>query len=103
MRSIDAGISSVGFGPRVAVTTTSSCACCAMAASGASTSSSAGVPNLFASPMNARLHGMRKFFLLLLAFAVAAPAAAELDAALLKELRAGGLVLYMRHASTDFS
>ena len=49
---------------------------------------------------------MRKLFLLLaLMFTAAftAPVRAEVDAALLKQLRAGGYVLYMRHTSTDFS
>ncbi len=44
---------------------------------------------------------MRKVFLCF-ALAITAYAHAEVDAALLKELRAGGNVLYMRHASTDF-
>jgi hypothetical protein len=43
---------------------------------------------------------MQRFFPLL-ALLFAAHAAAEVD--LLKELRSGGYVLYMRHASTDFS
>jgi phosphohistidine phosphatase SixA len=49
---------------------------------------------------------MRKVFLwLAVAASITAPAAAraEIDAVLLQELRAGGYVLYMRHASTDFS
>jgi hypothetical protein len=45
---------------------------------------------------------MRRFFLFL-ALAIAAYAHAEVNPALLNELRAGGFVLYMRHASTDFS
>ena len=45
---------------------------------------------------------MRKVFLWL-ALAIASYAHAEVDAALLAQLRAGGNVLYMRHASTDFS
>ena len=45
---------------------------------------------------------MAKFFLAL-AFSIACPAWAQADAALVKNLREGGYVLYMRHASTDFS
>jgi phosphohistidine phosphatase SixA len=45
---------------------------------------------------------MRTVFLFL-AFVFAAPAAAEVDAAIVNALRSGGFVLYMRHASTDFS
>ena len=44
---------------------------------------------------------MGKFFLPFLIF-LAAPAAAQ-SPSLLAELRAGGYVLYLRHASTDFS
>ena len=45
---------------------------------------------------------MAKFFLAL-AFSIAWPAWAQADAALLKQLREGGYVLYLWHASTDFS
>lgn len=41
--------------------------------------------------------------LLLAALALASPAWAQPAPALLEQLRAGGYVLYMRHASTDFS
>jgi hypothetical protein len=34
---------------------------------------------------------------------IALPSAAEVDPSIVKELRRGGYVLYMRHASTDFS
>lgn len=40
-------------------------------------------------------------FLLLFAFAL--PACAQVDEALLRALREGGYVLYMRHAATDFA
>ena len=46
---------------------------------------------------------MRIRYLPLLALLFACSAWAQIDAALLRELRAGGYVLYMRHASTDFS
>ena len=45
---------------------------------------------------------MRILFSLLLVV-IAAPAWAQADIALLKQLRAGGYVLYMRHATTDMS
>lgn len=43
----------------------------------------------------------RALLLGLLAFAL--PSAAEIDPSIVQELRKGGYVLYMRHASTDFS
>jgi hypothetical protein len=41
--------------------------------------------------------------LLLALLALALPSAAEVDPSIVQELRKGGYVLYMRHASTDFS
>jgi hypothetical protein len=41
--------------------------------------------------------------LLLAVLCIALPSAAEVDPSIVKELRRGGYVLYMRHASTDFS
>jgi Histidine phosphatase superfamily (branch 1) len=41
--------------------------------------------------------------LLLAALCMALPSAAEVDPSIVKQLRKGGHVLYMRHASTDFS
>src|SRR3954447_20948073 len=42
-------------------------------------------------------------FLLLALFLGASPSAAPADASIIAKLRQGGYVLYMRHASTDFS
>src|SRR5687768_2540188 len=41
--------------------------------------------------------------LLLAVLCIALPSAAEVDPSIVKELRRGGYVLYMRHTSTDFS
>jgi len=44
-----------------------------------------------------------RLLLSLLSLVCASSAGAEVDPALVKQLRAGGYVLYMRHTSTDFS
>src|SRR5215212_6602582 len=98
MRSIDAGISSAGCGPRVAVTTTTS----SCASAGAHSVANARPPSRFF--ICARLPGM--FIRVIVAaclWASACLAFAEADPALLAKLRQGGYVVYMRHASTDFS
>src|SRR5256714_947481 len=99
MRSTEAGISRLGCGWRVADTTTASC--CAATHPGAAAASSAA-RILVAPLMSDRLHAMARFFLALALF-LAGAAAAQPNAALVDQLRAGGYVLYMRHTSTDFS
>src|SRR6266850_3868320 len=71
-----------------------------MAQDGAMASSMAAT--LLPSLMSDRLHPMLRFFLAAF-LSHACVAWAQPDAALLGELRQGGYVLYMRHASTDFS
>src|SRR3989442_3404513 len=97
MRSIDAGISSVDCGERVALTTT------------VSTCASAGVHTPSASAPSvlliwARLPRMRTR-VCLAAFLVlyAGLASCEADPALVAKLRHGGYVPFMRHTSTEFS
>src|SRR5688500_8124582 len=98
MRSTEAGISRLGCGTRVAVTTTASSWASAEAA--ARIAGSAGM-NFFIS---ARLQGMRAAVCLaLLLSVVSSPTFAQADPALLARLREGGYVLYLRHASTDMS
>src|SRR5688500_5380433 len=46
---------------------------------------------------------MSKAFLFLAGLWFAGTSAAQIDAAIVEKLREGGYVLYMRHASTDFS
>jgi hypothetical protein len=46
---------------------------------------------------------MSRILLFLAGVAFACAAAAQVDAAIVQQLRQGGYVLYMRHASTDFS
>src|SRR5205809_2682352 len=97
MRSIDAGISSVDCGERVAVTTTvSTCASAGVHAP------SASAPSVLL--ISARLPRMRTR-VCLAAFLVlyAGLAWCDADPALLAKLRHGGYVLFMRHTSTDFS
>src|SRR5688572_13273887 len=93
MRSMEAGTSSTGVAVRVAVTTTAS----SCASAGAAASSSANPPPLMA----VRLQPMSKFLLALLLW-ITLPASAQ-SPDWLAEVRAGGHVLYFRHAATDFS
>src|SRR3954462_15423362 len=91
-----AGTSSAGRGARVAVTTTAS----SCASTGAQSAAAARPPSVLL--ISARLPAMRVLVSLVL-FAFVALASARPDAALLQKLRQGGYVLYLRHASTDFS
>src|SRR5688500_17368551 len=94
MRSIDAGISSVDCGARVAVTTTAS-SCAAACAHSAAAAMPASV-----LPISARLQGMKLSVFLAL---IASLAWAQPDPSLVEKLRQGGYVLYLRHTSTDFT
>src|SRR2546430_6136908 len=97
MRSIDAGISSVDCGERVAVTTTiSTCASAGVHAP------SASAPSVLL--ISARLPRMRTRVCLAAFLALyGVLALAQADPALLAKLRNGGHVLFLRHPSTDLS
>src|SRR5260370_616672 len=99
MRSTEAGISRLGSGTRVAVTTTVSCSCARRQAGRSASTAPTRIFCIFA-----RLPGMlaRVSFAAFLA-AFVSLSSAQPDAALLRQLREGGYVLYLRHTSTDFS
>src|SRR2546425_12449007 len=97
MRSIDAGISSVDCGERVAVTTTVST--CANAGVHAPSASAPSVLLISARLPRMRTRVCLAAFLLL----YAGLAWCEADPTLLPKLRQGGYVLFLRHTSTDFS
>src|SRR5919106_4299442 len=99
MRSTDAGISRLGRGERVAVTTTASS--CASARLGTMATSARTLLFTGRRLRENKTRMSRVLLLALLGFAL--PSAAEIDPSIVQELRKGGYVLYMRHASTDFS
>src|SRR5258706_1883256 len=99
MRSTEAGMSSADCGARVAVPTITSRSC---AAAQADAAASARPPSFFL--ISFRLPGMLTRVTLAAFLALhTAFAWPQADPALLAKLRQGGYVLYLRHASTDFS